>query len=511
MGPPEFFVSLVGSAVAFYLLGLGVMDGAGAAVVAHAALEAVACPTATECVAVGGSQDHLLISEDAGRSWSARSYPDGHYLYGIACVSSTRCIAVGDAGTILISGNGNQTWTPVSSGTTEPLSSVSCPGGERCYAVGDGGTVLATDNSGMSWEDMTSDSSVIDGACGTPTTIQCVDVTIDGVACATPTQCASVTSDSERDLYTQNGSNWSAAKVQSAPLLALFPMNAITCSGTICVAAGNHGLLARSTDRGATWSSVYPAVTTQNLDGIECPRTSRCLAVGSDGTILTSMNGGATWTHDSSPTGETLLGMTCVTPEDCLAVGSGQTVISTVDGGTDWVVRAGNAVPKIKTSVLVVGDSFAHTLALYVGRDASAYGVTFVDGGLDGCGLARGNILGNPGGTLGIAQSVSGPCATTGPGWPSVYRADFSHYRPDLSLLVLGPWDLSSRLIDGHWLSPGQAAYDAYYHDQVSTAVRILTSDGGQRRDHHGALRVLIGNGTVCPPSGNRRGMPEPT
>ena len=473
----RILVSLVASTVAFYLMGLGVVDRAGAAV--PAALEAVACATRTECVAVGGSQK-LLVSDNAGRSWSARSYPNGHYLYGIACVSSTRCIAVGDAGTILISGNGNQTWTPVSSGTTEPLSSVSCPGGGRCYAVGDGGTMLATNNSGMSWEDVTSDPSVIDGVCGTATTIGCANVVIDGVACDTPTLCAAVTNDSERDLYTQDGSIWSAAKVQSAPLLALFPMNAITCSGAICAAAGNHGLLARSTDRGATWSFVYPAVTTQDLDGIACPTASRCVAVGSDGTVLTSIDGGTTWTKDTSPTGETLLGVTCPAPEDCLAVGSGQTVISTIDGGTDWVARTGNAVPKVKSSVLVVGDSFAHTLALYVGRDAPAYGVTLVDGGLDGCGLARGNILVNPGGTLGIVLPVSGPCATTGSGWPPLYRADINKDRPDLSLLVLGPWDLSSRLIDGHWLAPGEAAYDAYYHHQMATAVNILTSDGGR-------------------------------
>ena len=146
--------------------------------------------------------------------------------------------------------------------------------------------------------------------------------------------------------------------------------------------------------------------------------------------------------------------MTCVTPDNCLAVGNGRTVIATVDAGRQWVVESGNAEPVIKTSVLVVGDSFAHTLALYVGRDASAYGVTLVDGGLDGCDLARGDVLGNPGSTLGADQPVVGPCAATGSGWPAVYQADIKEDRPGLSLLVVGPWDLSSRLVDGSWLSP---------------------------------------------------------
>ncbi len=155
----------------------------------------------------------------------------------------------------------------------------------------------------------------------------------------------------------------------------------------------------------------------------------------------------------------------------------------------------------IKTSVLVVGDSFAHTLALYVGRDASAYGVTLVDGGLDGCDLARGDVLGNPGSTLGADQPVVGPCAATGSGWPAVYQADIKEDRPGLSLLVVGPWDLSSRLVDGSWLSPGQAAFDTYYQQQMETAVRILTSLGG---------RVAIATVPFVHSTGAERCVPAP-
>jgi hypothetical protein len=61
-----------------------------------------------------------------------------------------------------------------------------------------------------------------------------------------------------------------------------------------------------------------------------------------------------------------------------------------------------------------------------------------------------------------------------------VYQAEVTKDRPDLSLLVLGPWDLAARLIDGKWLSPGQPTYDAYYRGQVTTAIRVLTADGGR-------------------------------
>jgi photosystem II stability/assembly factor-like uncharacterized protein len=460
---PGLQISLVAPLFVLCLSSLGFVSPAGADSAVPAALEAVACPTATHCIAVGGS-GAVLVSDDGGASWADQSDASGRYLYGIACPSSTRCIAVGDAGTILISGRGRkggQTWTRVRSGTTEPLSSVSCPEGGHCYAVGDGGTVLVSSNSGTTWDEAASGSSVI-----------------DAVDCSAPTQCAAVTSNAELDLYTQDGSNWADSNVQTAALLALAPMNAIACSGAICTAAGSHGLLARSSDRGATWSFLYPAVTAQNLNGVECPTSSRCFAVGSNGIVLTSDDGAETWTYQKSPTHQTLLGITCTTVENCIAVGNGRTVISTADGGAHWIVRNGDAEPRPTTSVLVVGDSFAHTLALYVGRDASAYGVTFVDGGLDGCDLARGDTLGNPGGKLGVVQPVVGPCGASGTGWTSIYQTLVNQYRPDLSVLVLGPWDLSTRLVDGQWLAPGEAGYDAYYKAQVESAVHILSKYG---------------------------------
>ncbi len=119
-----------------------------------------------------------------------------------------------------------------------------------------------------------------------------------------------------------------------------------------------------------------------------------------------------------------------------------------------------------------------HSTALYVGRVSSSYGVTMLDGGLDGCGLARGDTLGGSGQALGVVQHVLGPCSSTGPGWPALYRSDINQAKPDVSLLVLGPRDLSPREIGGQWSSPGQEAYDAYYRRQLESAVGILTSRG---------------------------------
>jgi photosystem II stability/assembly factor-like uncharacterized protein len=431
-------------------------DFAAAATGQISALDAVACPTASECIAVGGS-DHVLVTQNGGLTWSAQSVPTGHYLYGIACLSKTRCVAVGDAGTVLVSARDGRTWSRAKSGTGEPLSAVACPGDGHCYAVGDR-VVLATSDDGRRWQRVASDNKII-----------------VGVACGSRARCAAVTSDSENDLHTSDGTLWSAAAVPVFPFLALFPMNGISCSAMTCVAVGGNGLVERSLDGGTSWSFDFRAVTSKGLYGVTCPTADRCVAVGSAGTILTTDDRGATWTLDPSPTNATLLGVTCSSSDDCLTVGSGGIVLSTVDGGTQWIIRNGTAAPTPGISVLVVGDSFAHSLALYVGRNSVAYGVSFFDGGLDGCSLSRGSYLEGS-----VVEPGLGACASTGSGWPAQYKADITKDRPDLSLLVLGPWDLNSRLIGKRWLSPGQAAYDTYYSGQITAAIRILTSGGGR-------------------------------
>jgi photosystem II stability/assembly factor-like uncharacterized protein len=452
-------VAVIAAALVVVLVPTAAPASASAGV--PAALDAVACPTADHCVAVGGA-GRAFVSADGGTTWSAASLPTRHYLYGVACPSPSRCIAVGDAGTVLAWSVARGTWAKVHSGTGQPLAAVSCTTGGRCTAVGDGGTFVTSTDGGSHFKVATFGNAVV-----------------DGVSCSSGTRCVAVTSNAEDTLRTVDGVHWSPASVQAESLLALLPMNAVSCAGAVCVSVGGHGLLARSADGGATFAFAYPAVTSEVQNGVFCASASRCLSVGAGGTVLLSGDGGAAWAHEPSSTTQTLLAVTCTGLLHCVAVGSGSTILSSSDGGLRWVKRQGTATAGHRLTVLMVGDSFAHTLALYTGRNAAAYGVTIDDGGLDGCALARGDILGNPGGPQGAVQPVSGACATAGPGWPDVYRSDVAADRPQVSLIVIGPWDLSTRLVGGQWISPGQPAYDAYYEGQLATAVQVLAGGHG--------------------------------
>ena len=359
-------------------------------------------------------------------------------------MSETRCVAVGDAGTVLVSSGLNR-WARVRSGTGVPLSSVTSAGSESCVASGDGGTLIATHDGGNEWQVIHVQSQVL-----------------ESVTCPSVNHCVAVSDDATQIVYTLDGLHWSQAAVPAGSLLALFSMNGVSCQSGTCVSVGRHGLVAVSQDSGATWRFPAPgSQITTPLNAISCETAKQCVTVGTGGTIVVTHDGGISWTKLRSPTNATLLGVDCHPSGPCVAVGDGTTIVSTGKTLNQWVLRQGIGSTPKPITVLVVGDSFAHTLATYVGRVSSASGVTLVDGGLDGCQFTRQHTgrLGQPSGVL---QARGGPCGSAGSGWPATYQSNVQDSRPQVSLLVIGPWDLSARLIDGQWSSPGQEDYDAY-------------------------------------------------
>ena len=122
-------------------------------------LRAIACPTASRCLAVGDSGT-VLASANAGASWTRRPTGTIWDLVGVTCLTSSVCLAVGHGGTILASGDGGRSWTDRSSATSpwtsrakcpanSPcLTGIACPTSSRCLAVGINGTILAGSLSG---------------------------------------------------------------------------------------------------------------------------------------------------------------------------------------------------------------------------------------------------------------------------------------------------------------------------------------------------------------------------
>ena len=72
--------------------------------------------------------------------------------------------------------------------------------------------------------------------------------------------------------------------------------------------------------------------------------------------------------------------------------------------------------------------------------------------------------------------------------WPSVYRAMVDSIDPDVVAIELGRWEVSSRLIDGHWSTIGQAAWDTRYSERTVTGHPDPVLARGEGGGLHAAL-----------------------
>jgi hypothetical protein len=124
-------------------------------------LEAVSCPAANSCVAVGNyysaNGEAPLAEVWNGSTWKlthpvilgVKPKPQLVMLNGVSCVSATDCVAVGNyntrTGHVLIEGWNGSTWArqpaPAPAGMSSiHVTGVSCPAANNCTAVGYGTT-----------------------------------------------------------------------------------------------------------------------------------------------------------------------------------------------------------------------------------------------------------------------------------------------------------------------------------------------------------------------------------
>jgi photosystem II stability/assembly factor-like uncharacterized protein len=148
---------------------------------AQDALNAVACPTTTVCVAVGGNEPtHPLAlvrrSVDGGATWRAGTVlgaaANNSELQAVVCPTVRRCVAVGytptfenypAAGWIVETNNAGRTWQTVlarrrSDFWPRDFTSISCPSATTCFAIGGGrfgttqaGVMARTTDGGAHW------------------------------------------------------------------------------------------------------------------------------------------------------------------------------------------------------------------------------------------------------------------------------------------------------------------------------------------------------------------------
>jgi hypothetical protein len=323
-------------------------------------LQAVSCPAADVCTAVGSSVGlttnltSALAERWSGGQWVIQPTPSPAgssftELTGVSCLSATDCTAVGIAGTqtpaesTLVEHWDGTSWTvvpspdPAAGATTTDFTSVSCASTTSCTAVGV--YVISGNRShelpfaehwdGTSWA-------------VTPVPLPAGVTTAElegGVSCPSPTDCiavgASATPDQPSNIQPLaerwNGTRWT---VQATPIPAgaVNPgFNGVSCtSPTHCTAVGGYFAngtadtpLAERWD-GTAWTIQTDNAASTGLASVSCTSTTSCTAIGQ---AVAEQWDGTSWTSQPLPIPHhafrfAMSDVSCVSAGTCTVVGS---------------------------------------------------------------------------------------------------------------------------------------------------------------------------------------------
>lgn len=279
-----------------------VVPTSGGAWYGQGGLNGVACPSVTECVAVGADATMRGVTSttrDGGATWTQGAMAEGTpALNAVSCANASTCVAVGD-GAAARSSDAGATWTTVSLPTENTsLLSVSCPSATSCVSVGVtpghagpfGGQLLVTSDGGNTW---------------TAPTLPAAAGALGSVDCPSSSFCVAV--GASIAVSTDGAKTWSLRAVGGGTGI----LRTVSCtSGTTCVAIGPNPGVAQdpaatafevvTTDAGATWKAVAMPAASATTDVISCYRGASCQADGAvlgsePAPALESTDGGATW------------------------------------------------------------------------------------------------------------------------------------------------------------------------------------------------------------------------
>ncbi|MGO9876617.1 MAG: hypothetical protein ACLPVY_22820 [Acidimicrobiia bacterium] len=414
---------------------------ASPAVAGYSVLSSVACTSAASCVAVGVVAGQTLVERWNGTAWSLVPSPHpskaaSSEFVGVACATATNCFAVGSSNNGTTSGPLIEHWNgaawsivpgPVPTSTTRPnLVSVACPSTTSCFAVGS--VQIFSDRSSMT-------TTLVDRWDGTkwsivasPTVSDAIGDSLSDVSCSTTTDCFAVGSfvpplPSSPPVFSRNlverwnGTSWSVvASPNPDPSSDENGLTGVACpSSTSCFAVGTNASVTSPGPiehwNGTTWSIViHPmpfglghsalgdvacvgatgtcfavggyetatgtsetlieqptatgwtvmaspnpsGATASGLGGLSCPSTTLCFAVGAStiksvGKTLVERWNGTAWSivvSPNRPSGSSgLSSISCTNATNCMAVGNfngGQTLTERWDGSTWTIVPSPN-------------------------------------------------------------------------------------------------------------------------------------------------------------------------
>ncbi len=320
-------VAAVCLGMAHAALAAGITPGTVHAVAGTSDLDAVACPSATGCIAIGsGSSSGGVVVPLApdGTPGTPIAAP-ASFLLEVACGSATSCVAVGGSGigSVVTIDSGTPGTLQTVTGT-EDLGAVACTSASTCLALG----------AVFPFAEVT--VPIVNGTAGTYETLPGPAVALDGVACPSPTSCIAVGAEGSSGVVVPLSPSGTPGAVQT--VAGTSDLERVACpSVTSCVAVGADGpsgAVVVPLSAGGTPGTVQPVAGTHALAGVTCTSSS-CVAVGnvctggsclinSDfaGQVVPIAADGTPGTPVTVAGTEFLTGAACTSATSCVAVGA---------------------------------------------------------------------------------------------------------------------------------------------------------------------------------------------
>lgn len=207
--------------------------------------------------AAAGPIGVILATTDAGGTWKTQA-EDRHSFTNVTFIDPERGWATDEDGAIWRTANGGTSWDHTNTPLHDPLLSIAFVDAKNGWVAGRDGEIYSTDDGGTSWE---------------------------------PQDIESETGTADETAPSDNGPPVPAVMGQ---------LRSIAVAGEFGCAAGEHGIIVRTSDGGETWR-VQSSPTDRNLESIAVSNSTTGWIVGDEGTILGTVDGGAHWFRQSRP------------------------------------------------------------------------------------------------------------------------------------------------------------------------------------------------------------------
>lgn len=267
-------------------------------------------------ILAAGEQGRILLADSPKGPWrEAKVEPQREStLTQIAAVGPKLLLAVGHDGWILRSEDGGESWREASfnAESSDPLLGVAGPFDGKLYAYGAFGKFMVSSDMGKSWVQQ--------------------PLVETGAAPAAPAAAAApVADDPFADPFASDGT-------AAAGGISDRHFNAMTKAGDgSLVLVGERGLIARSTDNGASWQA-QPAVYTGSFYGVQLLPPSGLLVYGMRGNVFRSEDHGLTWVKSETPLPLSLYSATRTLRRELLLVGENSVVLVSKDEGKTFTL-----------------------------------------------------------------------------------------------------------------------------------------------------------------------------